>query len=55
MKEFLVVSLITLGIIMILAAGNAWFVDEFLPLGVIYLIVGVVILAIARVLAKRKR
>ena len=54
MKEFLVVISITLGIVMILAAGSAWFSDEFLPTGIISLIIGVVLLAVARVFSKKK-
>ncbi len=52
--EALVVIFTTLGIVSILAAGNALFSAVFLPWGIVSLIVGVVLLATARVIAKRK-
>ena len=52
--EALVVNFTTLGIVLILAAGNALFSEVFLPWGIVFLIVGVVLLATARVIAKRK-
>ena len=44
----------TFGIWIILAAGSAAFSEEFL-MGLVFLVIGVVFLAIARVFAKRKK